>query len=65
MGGGGGGVEGVLGVHIWVACVRGLPDACGGVFSGVGLVCSVFWSYMNGVLQPTVMRGQTVLGDLL
>jgi len=56
---------GVVGVHIQVAWLRGLPDACGGVFSGVGWVCSVCVSCMICGLMPVGCWGLSVSGDLL
>ena len=47
------------------ACVRGLLGACGGVSSGVGLVCSVSCYCMTCEQLLMGLKDQRVLGDLL
>ena len=62
-------VWGVVGVHIRVEGLRGLPDACGGVVvgvsSGVGLVCFVCVSCMICGLLPVGCWGLSESGGLL
>ena len=65
MGGGLVGGWGVVGVHIRVEGLRGLPDACGGVSSGVGWVCSVCVSCMICGLLPVGCWGLSESGGLL
>ena len=56
---------GVVGVHIRVEGLRGLPDACGGVSSGVGWVCSVVCCCMICGLLPVGCWGLSESGGLL